>query len=177
MGGAPGRIRTHDPLVRSQVLYPTELRARRGTHNTMSRGRPPGQADCRRPEHPHQDGRGAPRQHHGQIRGPHHGRPDAALPGQQPGLIRRPDPTGRQTDRQRSAPAGSGHFCPDTHALFPGELRASSLRAKKKGLNSFRIQALEWVARPAGFEPTTPWFVAKYSIQLSYGRDAERIIT
>ena len=28
--GAPGRIRTHDPLVRSQVLYPTELRARAG---------------------------------------------------------------------------------------------------------------------------------------------------
>ena len=27
MYGAPGRIRTHDPLVRSQVLYPTELRA------------------------------------------------------------------------------------------------------------------------------------------------------
>ncbi len=27
MIGAPGRIRTHDPLVRSQVLYPTELRA------------------------------------------------------------------------------------------------------------------------------------------------------
>ena len=25
--GAPGRIRTADPLVRSQVLYPTELRA------------------------------------------------------------------------------------------------------------------------------------------------------
>ncbi len=29
VSGAPGRIRTHDPLVRSQVLYPTELRARR----------------------------------------------------------------------------------------------------------------------------------------------------
>ncbi len=27
VSGAPGRIRTHDPLVRSQVLYPTELRA------------------------------------------------------------------------------------------------------------------------------------------------------
>ncbi len=25
IGGAAGRIRTHDPLVRSQVLYPTEL--------------------------------------------------------------------------------------------------------------------------------------------------------
>ena len=25
MDGAAGRIRTHDPLVRSQVLYPTEL--------------------------------------------------------------------------------------------------------------------------------------------------------
>ena len=27
--GAPGRIRTYDPLVRSQVLYPAELRALR----------------------------------------------------------------------------------------------------------------------------------------------------
>jgi hypothetical protein len=27
-GGAPGEIRTPDHLVRSQVLYPTELRAR-----------------------------------------------------------------------------------------------------------------------------------------------------
>ena len=31
------------------------------------------------------------------------------------------------------------------------------------------------MARLAGFEPTTPWFVAKYSIQLSYRREA-RII-
>ena len=28
LNGAPGRIRTSDPLVRSQILYPTELRAR-----------------------------------------------------------------------------------------------------------------------------------------------------
>ena len=26
--GAPGAIRTPDPLVRSQILYPTELRVR-----------------------------------------------------------------------------------------------------------------------------------------------------
>jgi hypothetical protein len=30
MDGAPGEIRTPDLLVRSQALYPTELRARRG---------------------------------------------------------------------------------------------------------------------------------------------------
>ena len=28
MSGAPGEIRTPDPLVRSQMLYPAELRAR-----------------------------------------------------------------------------------------------------------------------------------------------------
>ncbi len=28
------------------------------------------------------------------------------------------------------------------------------------------------LVRLAGFEPTTPWFVAKYSIQLSYSRRA-----
>ena len=26
------------------------------------------------------------------------------------------------------------------------------------------------MARPEGLEPTTPWFEARYSIQLSYGR-------
>ena len=28
------------------------------------------------------------------------------------------------------------------------------------------------MVRLAGIEPTTPWFVAKYSIQLSYSREA-----
>lgn len=30
------------------------------------------------------------------------------------------------------------------------------------------------LVRLAGFEPTTPWFVAKYSIQLSYSREASK---
>ena len=39
---------------------------------------------------------------------------------------------------------------------------------KQKGLPGGRPS--KKVARLAGFEPTTPWFVAKYSIQLSYSR-------
>jgi hypothetical protein len=31
------------------------------------------------------------------------------------------------------------------------------------------------LARLAGFEPTTPWFVAKYSIQLSYSRASRAV--
>jgi hypothetical protein len=31
------------------------------------------------------------------------------------------------------------------------------------------------MVRLAGIEPTTPWFVAKYSIQLSYSRETEII--
>ena len=37
--GAAGRIRTHDPLVRSQVLYPTELQPRGTGHYTFMHGR------------------------------------------------------------------------------------------------------------------------------------------
>ena len=33
---------------------------------------------------------------------------------------------------------------------------------------------LVFLVRLAGFEPTTPWFVAKYSIQLSYSREASQ---
>ncbi len=73
--GAAGRIRTHDPLVRSQVLYPTEL---------------------------------------------------------QPLMLYGDQATGRW--------------------MLPVMI------------------SLLILVRLAGFEPTTPWFVAKYSIQLSYSR-------
>ena len=39
---------------------------------------------------------------------------------------------------------------------------------KKKGLPCGRPFLI--LVRLAGIEPTTPWFVAKYSIQLSYSR-------
>lgn len=38
IGGAAGRIRTHDPLVRSQVLYPTELQPREPRSIAAPRG-------------------------------------------------------------------------------------------------------------------------------------------
>ncbi len=41
---------------------------------------------------------------------------------------------------------------------------------KKNGPESLLSHFLEKLARLAGIEPTTPWFVAKYSIQLSYSR-------
>src|SRR4051812_44619474 len=45
----------------------------------------------------------------------------------------------------------------------------------KKGIRYFYLIP-HILVRLAGIEPTTPWFVAKYSIQLSYSREA-KIIT
>ena len=42
-------------------------------------------------------------------------------------------------------------------------------RRNEKALEHLCSRALRLV-RLAGIEPTTPWFVAKYSIQLSYSR-------
>jgi hypothetical protein len=40
----------------------------------------------------------------------------------------------------------------------------------RKDLEHFDSKSLVHMVRLAGIEPTTPWFVAKYSIQLSYSR-------
>ena len=40
----------------------------------------------------------------------------------------------------------------------------------ENGLRLKHHKPLTYLARPAGIEPATPWFVAKYSIHLSYGR-------
>ncbi len=42
-------------------------------------------------------------------------------------------------------------------------------QAPKKKARSEKLRAF-CLVRLAGIEPTTPWFVAKYSIQLSYSR-------
>ncbi len=47
-----------------------------------------------------------------------------------------------------------------------GEIEAGKEQRKR----AFPEEGPSEVARLAGFEPTTPWFVAKYSIQLSYSR-------
>ena len=45
-----------------------------------------------------------------------------------------------------------------------------------RGVHSTSLPLLRsnFVARLAGFEPTTLWFVARYSIQLSYSRAKEK---
>jgi hypothetical protein len=65
-----------------------------------------------------------------------------------------------------------------SQVLYPTELQPHTKRhIHRKGgeIKEPSVKkALEKVARLAGFEPTTPWFVAKYSIQLSYSRTQKR---
>ena len=50
------------------------------------------------------------------------------------------------------------------------------LRQKKQKADASR-KPLMILARPERFELPTPWFVARYSIQLSYGRVRARILS
>src|SRR5690606_3557522 len=44
--------------------------------------------------------------------------------------------------------------------------RCTHCKVQQKGLATVKLQALVYLARPKRFELLTPWFVAKYSIQL-----------
>ena len=59
--------------------------------------------------------------------------------------------------------------------LCRGWLHSGYTGTNENGLAVAAARPLSDMARPAGFEPTIPWFVARYSIQLSYGREG-RII-
>ena len=52
-----------------------------------------------------------------------------------------------------------------THAM---DFKMHNLSQKRKA-SRFSSRGF-YLVRLAGIEPTTPWFVAKYSIQLSYSR-------
>jgi site-specific DNA recombinase len=54
---------------------------------------------------------------------------------------------------------------------------ASAISRWRKGHRSLSAQTRIAMVRLAGIEPTTPWFVAKYSIQLSYSRVAAQYST
>ena len=106
--GAAGRNRTHDPLVRSQVLYPAELQPPEAriiaAYTHLGKGSSPFPVFLRNPSRLKEKG--------------------------------------------------------EAHTGRPGT---------KKGTRSLNLVP-HILARLAGIEPTTPWFVAKYSIQLSYSR-------
>ena len=62
-----------------------------------------------------------------------------------------------------------------THACYWRNGNRTVTREKterRKDLHPLERKSLIHMVRLAGIEPTTPWFVAKYSIQLSYSREA-----
>src|SRR6218665_2228179 len=61
--------------------------------------------------------------------------------------------------------AGAGRHMQE--GLQPGNLRSKKKNAQPVAVGR-SIDRSNSVMRLAGIEPTTPWFVAKYSIQLSY---------
>jgi hypothetical protein len=77
--------------------------------------------------------------------------------------------------QQGARDARPHHVAARGQRMRPGKV-AQKVAQKEKPPRSASCQAVDLrkksLARLAGFEPTTPWFVAKYSIQLSYSRAA-----
>jgi FixJ family two-component response regulator len=87
-GGAHARTRPRrllqPPEAASRDALLSKLTTPRGPGAGAHRCRPPEQADRRRPRHQHQDGGGAPRQHHGKAQRQHRGRPAQDRPRARP---------------------------------------------------------------------------------------------
>ena len=67
------------------------------------------------------------------------------------------------------SPSSFSQLVPFLERLCTAAVGASETDVQTKKARS-RDLAFIFVVRLAGIEPTTPWFVAKYSIQLSYSR-------
>jgi hypothetical protein len=84
--------------------------------------------------------------------------------------------TGRVTAKTDGRPgAGDGMTTDDLIGRRSGRERKThrcqaEFRRGRKGLGYRLSEPLSRLARPERFELPTPWFVARYSIQLSYGR-------
>ena len=54
--------------------------------------------------------------------------------------------------------------------MTAGQPAGRLARSQRKSPRTVWFWGFQMLVRLAGIEPTTPWFVAKYSIQLSYSR-------
>ena len=147
--GAPDRNRTCNRRLRRPMLYPVELRA-------LGSVVPPARYATTASTAPLAEaGRGRGIRTH-DIQLPKLARYQTAL---YPAYIlrhRTHDPTRYGQYRERSNPAAA----------------APALNIDARNGFGRRLIAM---ARPEGFEPPTTWFVARYSIQLSYGRVERKV--
>ena len=141
--GAPDRNRTCNRRLRRPMLYPVELRAQRSV--SRPRGTP------------------SPRVHD-------RSRKLVGVEGFEPTTS---SSQSWRATRLRYTPRSFRGTTPanrhDTTSTLNGQTAGHSLHLKHQRPKPVRA-SIETVARPEGFEPPTTWFVARYSIQLSYGR-------
>ncbi len=141
--GAAGRNRTHDPLVRSQVLYPAELQPQKLYNTTRRPSRPLHAPDF-----------------HPTVK-------LVRLAGIEPTTPWFVAKYSIQLSYSRKTSTIITTAAAPSAQLL---LTAFTTSDTPSGISA------KILVRLAGIEPTTPWFVAKYSIQLSYSRIQQRSV-